>query len=214
MNYIYDILLNFQKEYYEFYEWNKNDEIYHMRKIPIIKINDKQFEEIKNNKIKFSTSSLKYFSNKAEKFNKNNIIKIKYIAVFANNNETIAIKLNQNGYITHKSSLILEEQEEVLEILKFTNSITLNYQIIEKKKKEAFKTRFEIENEKFIIKEQNKIYKENNLNKLNYLYLECFNKTENNINIAYKKLKKEIYQANSNFHKIYNILKKSKTKQK
>ena len=187
MNYIYDILLNFQKEYYEFYEWNKNDEIYHMRKIPIIKINDKQFEEIKNNKIKFSTSSLKYFSNKAEKFNKNNIIKIKYIAIFANNNETIAIKLNQDGYITHKSSLILEEQEDVLEILKFTNSITLNYQIIEKKKKEAFKTRFEIENEKFIIKELNKIYKENNLNKLNYLYLECFNKTENNVNKAYKK---------------------------
>ena len=28
------------------------------------------------------------------------------------------------------------------------------------------------------------------------------------------KLKKEIYQANNNFHKIYNILKKSKTKQK
>ena len=47
MNYIYDVVLNLQKEYYDFYEWNQNDNIFHMRKIPIIKINKKQLLEIK-----------------------------------------------------------------------------------------------------------------------------------------------------------------------
>ena len=60
MNYIYDVILNFQKEYYDFYEWNKNDNIYHMRKIPIIKINNKQFFEIKNNTIRFDEETLKF----------------------------------------------------------------------------------------------------------------------------------------------------------
>jgi len=48
MNYIYDVVLNFQKEYYDFYDWNKNDNIYHMRKIPILKINSKQLLDIKH----------------------------------------------------------------------------------------------------------------------------------------------------------------------
>ena len=60
--------------------------------------------------------------------------------------------------------------------------------------------------------ELNKIYNEKNIQKLNYLCLECFNKPEKNINEAYKKLKKEIKKANSNFQKIYEIFKISKQK--
>ena len=38
MTYIYDILLNFKDELIEFYDWNKNDNIIHIRKIPLLKI--------------------------------------------------------------------------------------------------------------------------------------------------------------------------------
>ena len=34
MNYIYDILLNFKNKLYDFYDWNINDDITHIRKIP------------------------------------------------------------------------------------------------------------------------------------------------------------------------------------
>ena len=37
MKYIYDIVLNFNEEFFEFYDWNLNDEITHIKKIPIIK---------------------------------------------------------------------------------------------------------------------------------------------------------------------------------
>ena len=32
MDYVYDIVLNFQKEYYEFYEWKSSDKIINIKK--------------------------------------------------------------------------------------------------------------------------------------------------------------------------------------
>lgn len=215
MNYIYDVILNFQKEYYDFYEWNKNDNIYHMRKIPIIKINNKQFFEIKNNTIRFDEETLKLFNTKnilAERFKKNSISKIRNTIILGDEYEALAIKLNKNGLINFKSALLPDEQDDVIEILKFQKEFKLNYQIIHNQKTNNFKTRFELENEKFIMNELNKIYNEKNIQKLNYLCLECFNKPEKNINEAYKNLKKEIKKANSNFQKIYEIFKISKQK--
>ena len=38
MNYIYDVITNFNDTYYDFYEWNKKDKLTHFKKIPIINI--------------------------------------------------------------------------------------------------------------------------------------------------------------------------------
>lgn len=214
MNYIYDVVLNLQKEYYDFYEWNQNDNIFHMRKIPIIKINKKQLLEIKTHLIKFNGETLKYFNTKihAERFKENNITKLKSILILSAKNFALAIKFNKNGIITYKSSLLPEEQDDILEISKLQKETVLDYKIIKKNKTKAFKTRFELENEKFIQNELDTIYKEQNTKKLNYIYLECFNKTEKDYEIAYRKLKKEIYKTNNNFKKIYNIFKITKQK--
>ena len=106
MNYIYDVILDFQKEYYDFYEWNKNDNIFHMRKIPILKINEKQFNEIKNNIVQFSEATTKLFNFKtAERFKQNNITKMKYTIIISTENQAMGIKKKKNGIIQLKSSL-------------------------------------------------------------------------------------------------------------
>lgn len=212
MNYIYDVILNFQKEYYDFYDWNKRDTIYHMRKIPIIKISSKQLLDIKNNVVKFYKDNLKYFNVKAERFKQNSITKIKYTIILGDEHEALAIKLNKDGLVHLKSSLLPDEQDDVVEILKFQKETKLNYQKITKSKINPFKTRFETEHEHFIHQELDKIYKQKNIQKLNYLCLECFNTPETNINRAYKKLKKEVNKTNDNFQKIYNIFKMIKQK--
>ena len=215
MNYIYDIILNFQNEYYDFYEWNKKDNIYHMRKIPIIKINNQQLIDIKNNVVKFGKNTLKYLQSKnitAERFKQNNITKIKYTFILCSEQHALAVKLNKNGIVHSKSSLLPDEQEDALEIIKFQNEIKLDYKIIQKSQLNPFKTRFEIENEKFILNELNKIYKQKNIQKLSYLYLECFNKNESNIEKIYKILKEEIKKNTQNFKKIYDIFKITKQK--
>ena len=59
MNYIYDILINLQKNLYDFYEWNLSDDIMHVRKIPLIKIKTCDLLSIKNNVIKLDVETLK-----------------------------------------------------------------------------------------------------------------------------------------------------------
>ena len=53
MNYIYDILVNFNDgdRLIEFFEWNETDLFEHIKKIPIYRISSKQMQEICNNKI-------------------------------------------------------------------------------------------------------------------------------------------------------------------
>ena len=43
MNYIYDIVLNFNKEYYSFYEWNRKDNIINVKKIPLFLVDNECF---------------------------------------------------------------------------------------------------------------------------------------------------------------------------
>lgn len=208
MNYIYDVILNFQKNYYDFYEWNKNDDIYHIRKIPILKISKKDFIEIKNNNIVFDKTSINFLENpkiQAEKFNQTGITKIKRTIIIACENMAMAIKINKNGQIEYKSSLLPEENEDAIEIIKFQKETNLKYKIIKNNKPNTFQTRFELEHAYFINQELDKIYKEKNQKKLSFLYLECFNKNENNIDLTYKNLKKSITKSSDTLKKLYDI---------
>ena len=47
MNYIYDIVLNFNKEYYYFFEWKKNDSIINIKKIPCFLIDNNTLHNLK-----------------------------------------------------------------------------------------------------------------------------------------------------------------------
>ena len=48
MNYIYDIALNFQKYFCEFYEWRREDKISNIRKIPLYRITTNDINTLKN----------------------------------------------------------------------------------------------------------------------------------------------------------------------
>jgi hypothetical protein len=212
MNYIYDILVNFQKKYYDFYEWNQDDKITHLRKAPIFKISNNDLNIIKNQRIKFDNTFLKSIYNKTENFKENNINKLKYVCLITSNQETIAIKLNKEGYINEKSSLAIDENEDAIEAMHFQKEIKINYQIINKETQYNFKTRFELENEKFITDELIKIYNQRNYQKLSYICLECFGKPESNINKAFDKIQNEIKKTNENYHKIFDFFKMTSPK--
>ena len=51
MIYIYDILLNFNTEFFEFYEWEKSDLLFHIKKIPIYKVETKVIEDFLTKKV-------------------------------------------------------------------------------------------------------------------------------------------------------------------
>ncbi len=197
MNYAYDILLNFQNKYFEFYEWNKKDIITHIKKIPILKITTKDLNVIKTNKIKLDKEFLKKIENKAETFKKEKINAI----LLTDGEDTVALKINKP---IQKSSIQIDEEEIIINKVKNKEIKSINYQIV-KKEKQIIKTRKEIENEKYLKTELKKLYINKEYQKLDYLFLECFNKKEKSKEKEYQILKKEIQLSAKNSQIILNF---------
>lgn len=173
MNYIYDILLNFNKELYDFYEWNKNDFIIHIKKIPLIRISSMKLKDIINHNIIFSDNFLEKIQNKTEEYCNRKIKNLDKVFLLTDGLDVIGINISDG--ISY-SKLLIDEEIEVLEIATKIKESVIEYKKVSKKNIKEFKTRKEIEEEKYVISELNNIIKKNDSNQLRYLYYECFNK--------------------------------------
>ena len=203
MNYTYDIYINFQNSFFDFYEWNKNDKIIYIKKIPIFKVSSKTLHNLKNNKTIVDESFIKKIENKTK------IVKdkqLKYCAIISDEKDIVGINFTKNGINRQKSSIRIEDQEKIINTIKKQKINTIKYKTIIKNKI-TFQTRLEKTNENILLKKINNIHKNNKNQIINYIYLECFGKKEKDINKATKKIKKEITKTNDNFYKIVNILK-------
>ena len=158
MSYVYDIFLNFQKEFYDFYDWNSNDEIIHIKKIPIIKINNKDFNIFRNSIVKFSKNFMCKIYNKTEKFSKSKVYNLEYAFLVSNGMETMGLRLNKKGLNTYKSSLLLDEDEDISDMISDLDNSSIDYKIIKNYKEDCFKTRKEKEIQKVIINKLNSLY--------------------------------------------------------
>lgn len=192
MNYIYDIILNFNEQIYDFYEWNKSDNLTHIRKIPLIRINSKDLYNIENNNIRFNEELFNKISNKTEIFSGRTVKNID-ACLFSDGTSVLALKFKNNKY--YYSKLILEEEMEVTEVSTRMKESVINYEIISKKIK-SLKTRKELEIENYVKKELNILKKNHEDEKLKYLFFECFGKKEYDV--------KKLYNESD---KIYGILK-------
>ena len=202
MIYIYDILLNFKDELYDFYDWNKNDNIIHIRKIPLIKIKEKDLANIKNNNVKFDEETLNQIKDKTEIFTPKISKKIEYMTLLSDGNYVIGLQIE--GKKIKKSSLLIDEELDILEDVNNLDFMNINYKIINKGINNELKTRKQRETEKFIKKGINKI--KNDEEKLKYLYYECFDKKEENKEKILHKMLNNINNLDVN-KKIYNFLK-------
>ena len=89
MNYIYDILLNYNEYLYDFYDWNEEDNISHIRKIPLYKINKKTMEDLKKFNISFYVNDISKIKNKTEIFQVKGVKRIPYAFLVSDNSEVI-----------------------------------------------------------------------------------------------------------------------------
>ena len=210
MTYVYDLVLNFNNDFYEFYEWKQSDEIFHIKRINLVKIDSVSYNEILDNKVKFSDDFLLSIFNKCEYFENRNINTIPYAILLTDNYRVIAITLDMNGNITKYSSLLLDEEEDILDISDRLAIVKLNYEVIRNNVKDNYHTRLEKNIIKYIKKDLSICYKENNLSKLKYLYYEYFNKQGSNIKEMYDSLIQELSQdLNEKHYNLYNLIKLS-----
>lgn len=196
MKNIYDILVNFKKIPYEFYEWNKEDDVKHVKKMPSIKVSDSTLYDIFYNDAVVSKNFLDQIKDKTEIFFGRTVKKVKYACVIYNDDVALSILLNDNGEIIGKSKLLFDEEEDVLK--EDVPLKEIDYNIIKKSKKISGLTRREAKIVLLLSKYLDKIYENKKNDEIKYMYFECFNKMEEDNEKAYKNLKNEVLKANLN----------------
>ena len=194
MNYIYDIVLNYKDLLYEFYDWNLSDNIKHIKKMPLFRVKKEVLYDLKNYEVKFNENFLKQILNKTEFFSNKNIRYLEYAFVICDDDEILAFEIKNN--FVKLSRLIVEEELEILDMINKMDIFDISYVKMKKRKIENFKTRREMDLEKYLKKELKKLQDEN-IDKLKYIYYECFDEQENDRNKIISKLN---YELNKNFN--------------
>ena len=203
MNYIFDIVLNFHQNYYNFFEWNRTDKIKNIYKISLYRVTDKDLINLKYNNIKVKEPII-------NKIKEDNPKHKKIICLVSNTKTSVGLLFDESGNLLKRSSLLFEEETEVnhiaktlpitkIEYLKNTLVSTKNTLRIEKEKKELLENYIKDLSDEYTLK---------------YLYYEYFNKECNDIskikNILLQELSSEWTIKKNNLYQIINILTKNK----
>lgn len=208
---IYDLLLNFQDNYYEFYEWNSNDEIIHIKKINLIKISSEDFNNILTKNVLINNDFLLSIFNKCEYYDNKRVLTIPYAILFTDSYRVIAVMLDINGKVKKYSSLELLDEEDVLDVSDRLAICKIDYKIIDDKIIDYSKTRDEIEIINYIKNDLCESLNNKNFDKLKYLYYEYFGKEVNNMEKIRHDFNKELdCEINQKHYDLYNLIKLSR----
>ena len=203
MNYIYDIVLNLTDNYYyDFFEWEKIDNIVNIKKVPVIRINTETLSDFINYKVKVDKKFLSLIENKSMTFKKHN--NYKYLVILSNKDKSIGIVFLENGTILYKSSMLLDEEVEANNIA--SNKIyEINYQRLELNNN-YLTLRCDLEKKKYMLNEIKKIYKNKEYERLKYIYYDIFDKVDDNTTM-FKEILNYLNEATF-FDNIYECIKK------
>lgn len=185
MNYIYDIVLNFNKEYFNFYEWNKKDSIINVKKMPLFVVDNNTFNIMKYDKVVVDCNFINLIKDKTYLYTKN---KIGNAILISNTKEVIGVLFDNNGNLIKRSSLLIDEEEEVLD--EIDNDDIYNINIISSKKIKREEINRNEREKKALLNKY--IKRENNITNLKYLYYDYFEKDEDNIDTIKDNLLKQI----------------------
>lgn len=204
MLYVYDILLNFNKNLIEFFEWDSTDDIKYVRKIPVFAITENEIKDFILYDVAISNEFSTLIDKKAlfyddEMFN---------IALLTDGKICIGINVLDNKvcYISH---MLLDEEQDVLKLYKEGRipKINMSYKkLLRKNDSNNLYTRYEKKIMDNLYYEFTQLYKDKNYEKLNYFYYEYFNEEALDIECAYNSLVNSLNNFNEKHKALYNII--------
>ena len=192
----YDILVNYKKIAYDFYEWDKEDKIKHIKKIPCFRVDEKTLLDFFNYNIDVNKDFLKEIENKTEIFNIKGFSIIRYSCILYCNLECICILFDNCGHVIARSKLLFDEVDDIISSGKKQNCINIDYKVISKLNKKDNYTRKENNNITFLTNYISELYKNKRNDELNYLYFECFKSDGCDIKDSFLKLRENIHIGN------------------
>lgn len=208
MIYVYDIILNWSNnELYDFFEWELNDELENVKKMPLIKIDSNVLNKMFNCDFCIKKELLNRIDNATETYFTNKTGLIKYACIFTDSTRALAVKFDEDGNGILKSKLLLDEEQEVLMLSSKLNKYDIEIETCCSKKYLSFETRHEKEIRKVLLEEINNCYSNCNFDKLKYLYFECFDDEESDTDVAFNRLIESIDDGINKVHyKLYDLV--------
>lgn len=201
MNYIYDIILNFNEEFYDFYEWKNNDNVINVRKIPILKVDENTYVSLRNNRVQVSMETIDSLKKNFSLYNEK--IEGNIICLITNGMSAFGVMFNNNGYLIKRSSMLFDEEEEVIDESENIKEIKIEFIKNEKQKSNNI-SRIVKEKQKFI---KDYISSLDDELTLKYIYYDYFEKEENKNNIKEILLSEINSKWNSKLSKLYDLTK-------
>ena len=200
MNYIYDIVLNFNKELYEFFEWKDDDNLINIMKIPLIKINDDDFVSLLYNKIKIEKLVLDTFKKKFSLYSEE--INGNVICIVTNGQRAMGVMFDQLGNLIGRSAMLLDEEEEVLEESENLEETKLLYEINKTQQVNIKLSRVEIEKKQYIENFLNAI---DDIKILKYIYFDYFDREAEKEDIKKILLMELEKKWDNNLNRLYKL---------
>lgn len=174
------IKLNFLENYYPFYEWLSTDNVKEYSNFNFYITSTKKINNLITNKLNF---------------------KLDKVAIITDSYSFLAI------YHNKKSSLLYEDEEKLLNVINTAKKLDVEYKLIGKEKKDDC-LRYERFIQKKLSEEIENLKKENNIDKIKFLYNEWFDKNSNDIDKIFKKMQNKIENSiDENDIKFYNLVK-------
>ena len=208
MTYVYDLIFNFDDYLYEFFEWDKKDNYFHIKRVALIKVDSKTYNEILDNKVEFNDDVMLDIFNKCEYYSQKKIRTLPYVFLLTDSYRTMALMLDDSLKVIKYSSLLLDEEEEVMEISSRLPFIKLEYNIIEKNIKSDL-TRKEKKILNYIERDLQQSYKKKDISKLKYLYYEYFNEEKENLDDIYQTLLNTLNECSNKHIDLYKLIRLS-----
>lgn len=212
MKNVYDILVNFKKIPYEFYEWNNTDDIIHIKKICSFKVDDFVLYDFMRHDVVIEKDFLDKIFEKTEYYYGKQIKKLDYACIIYNEDVVLALLFNKDGKVVGKSKLLFDEEKDVILNGKNISFYSINYNVIKENNYDLKFTRKESKIIFLLLKYLDKVYEEKKEDELRYLYYECYDEKEQDYNKCYFNLKKDVLNADfdiiSKFKTFVKVLKK------
>lgn len=207
MNYVYDILSNFNQELYDFYDWDKNDNFTHLRKVPSFRVSKEVLVDLMFKKVKIKGNLLKLIKDKTQVFTKEGVDVIEYCFIVSDSVNALGVILDEDGVVYKRSKFLVSEELEINKCLKTSKIYNVEYNLLSSKTHYSNMTRNEEKVTNLILNELELIM--DSTDKIDYLYYEWFN--TNKGKNKYKKLVSSIKNSYTSKHEyileLLNLLK-------
>lgn len=203
MNYYYDLLVNLQEEFYEFYEWEKKDEIVAIKKTPILRVNHKVLLDFLSKECTISENMVLHLAEKT--ISKNKKEKINGFLLTDTKN-AIFLEFDVEGKIIYKSKLLVEDENNINEVSTAMKMDEIEY-TSGKPLKVRKETRITTKEKQKIQAELNSLEQQKNQAKCQYLYYKWFHEVSSDMKENLKRMKNQVLiESPQNIHKIAHLI--------